>query len=68
MSEREGGRRDSVRVRKGDVGTEAESQRDGSLGETQPGTAGLEDGGRGRGPGSESCPWKLRKVREQTLP
>lgn len=31
MSEREGGRRDSVRVRKGDVGTEAESQRDGSL-------------------------------------
>lgn len=36
--------------------------------EKQPGVAGLEDGGRGHRPGSEGCPWKLRKVREQTLP
>lgn len=35
--------------------------------EKQPGVAGLEDGGRGHRPGSESYPWKLRKVREQTL-
>lgn len=64
----EGGRGGSVRVRKRDLRMEAENQRDGSLGETQPGVAGLEDGGRGHGPRNESSLSEPKKVREQILP
>lgn len=48
-----GDRRVSVRVRKGDMRVEAENQRDSCLGETLPGVAGFEDGGRDHGPRNE---------------